>query len=526
MSMHEVEDILEETTHLIDKANLSSEQKREYLYNLYQLEYFYDTSYTRFRVMDILLKYDYVYKLPLTTHPDHKSDPSFVTRQVADEAHGWIRSRDESYSVYAQKEGDAVLLYGDSGSAIWQQWVKNGVLQGRDAVAPGKLTVAETVLAFMQLATTQNDAMIMEQWYALFVNSVLDYTFGEKEGIPKKFPDLTGDPAIVAIRKMAQENGLGKKRKKADDESYVILPGLKHEKDLAKTADEEYRVLFLLDLKKQLSSLLTAYAKAGKPVENPDGKIANVKKAVDAVLPASRWHFAGEKMVSDRVQWLWYMDKEDRHGMHRLFVQVEYNADLKMIYAVLAFSHALIRTWQQRQPDSKIGHTHFNYVLGGLLPEEETQKNKLINRFGGWKYDIKKTEKVLQKSLDDFTENLLKGIDLYFDFITNEFPEVWFTRDAAKMIETFEGFEIPKHVLLDSRYYIPLLFYFYYTDKGDTGKAGEYMKQAQELGESCKKMQRDDYLQPFFDAYNTGRQPPLPLLFHSYLISEVLNGNK
>ncbi len=526
MSMHEIEDILEDTVHLIGKANLSQEQKREYLYNLYQLEYFYDTSYTRFRVMDILLKYDYVYRLPLTTHPDYESNTSFVTQQIAGEDGGWIRSPDDSYSVYARKEGDGIFLYGNSGSAIWQRWVENGVLRDKDAAAPGKRSIVEAVLLFMQMGAEKNDTVMMERWYALFVNSILNYTFSEGEGIPKKFPDLISNPTIVAVRTLARENGLGKKRKKTGDENHVMLPGIKTEKELAKTPDEVYRVIFFLDLKKQLSSLLTAYKKDSISIENPEGKIANVRKIVDTVLSAPGWTFAGETIVSERTQWLWYTDKEDKHGVQRLFVQVEYHADLKIIYPLLAFKHALILKWQQRQPDNKVGHTDFNYPLSSVLPGEETEKNKFIDGLGGWKYDIKKTEKVLQKSLDDFAENLLKGIDMYFDFISKEFPETWFTRDAAEMIETFEGFEIPKYVLLDSRYYIPLLFYFYYTDKGDAQKANEYMKQAQELGEQCKKMQRDDYLQPFFDAYNAGKQPPLPLIFHSHLINEVLKANK
>lgn len=511
MSMHEVEDIIEETVHLIDAAELSNEQKRNYLYNLYQLEYYFDTSYTQFRVMEILLKYQYVYKLPLNTHPDFKKKGFEF-----DKDRGWVKSVDQQYSVYAQKEDDTIFLYGNAGSVIWQHWVDAGILTGNDKTAPAKLSVPATILTFMQLAATQQDKQLMDRWYALFVNCCLDFTFSEKESVPKSFAELVKDTSILSIRELAQQFELGKKRRKEDDEDLCLLPATKNEKELASTADELYKVMFFLDLKKDLSALLTAYKKASKPVENPEGKIAAIKAAVESVLPAE-WIYAGETKVSDQTRrWLWYTDKKDAHGTHRVFLSIEYSSELKMIYPVVAIQHALILKWQQRQPDDILAHLHLKTALSTMLPEEIVVQSKLINGLGGWMYNIKKSDKILQTTLNHLREHLLSGIETYYTFVTKEFPDTWFARDSDEMVTAFSNYPIPEYLLFDSLYYIPLFFSYHYQDKGDKKKAKQYLEQAASLSEQARKRKPDHFLQPFFNAVNAGENPPLPLIFNIY----------
>lgn len=509
MSMHEIEDIIEETVHLINNADLPPTKKRDHLYNLYKLEYYFDTSYTHFRVIDILLKYKYVYRLPLETHPEYKKATSVLDIAEIDEYGGWVKSPTEEFNVYGKKEEGEIFLYGDAGSAIWEAWVNAGVLAGDNAIAPARSTVPETVLAILQLAEAKKNKTLLNEWYAFFANGVLEFYFGENENVSKDFIALSSDPVIIAVRNIAQQNELGKKRKKNGEEAFLLLPSLLNEVRLTNTTDAEYRAKLFLDLKKDLPSLISAYKKSSISASDVEIKVSNIKKAIQDDFPG--WHFISEEgNAIDKIKWQWYNDGTDKYGTHRLFILVEYDADLKIVVATLAFQHALILKWQQRKLDDKLSHTHFNYNLVGFLPDEETEKNKLISNYGGWKYDVKKSEKVLAKSLQDFTSCLKKGTEAYFEFVTSEFPDTYFTRNADEMIEEFEGFYISKNVLVDSRYYIPLLFYFYFNDKGDKVKSTVYIQRAKELGEQCKKMQRDDFLQPFFDAYNAGKNPALP----------------
>lgn len=510
MSMHEVEDIIEETVHLIDATVSTDAQKRSYLYNLYQLEYYFDTSYTQFRVMGILLKYHYVYKLPLNAHPDFKKKGF-----TYDEDGGWIQSVDQEYSVYAKKEEDGIFLYGNAGSAIWQHWVDAGTLTGNDKTAPEKLSVPATILTFMQLAATQQNKQLLEGWYALFVNSCLGFTFGENEGIPKNFAVLVKDKTILDIRELAQQFELGKKRRKEDDEDLCILPATKSEKELADTPDELYRVLFFLDLKKELPALVTAYKKASKPVENPESKIAAIKTAIESVL-SDEWIYVGETKVSDQTRWLWYTDKQDAHGTHRVFLSIEYSSGLNMIYPVAAIQHALILKWQQRQPDDVLKHLHLKTALSTMLPEEIVAQSKLINGFGGWMYNIKKSDKILQTTLNHLTAHLLSGIETYYEFVTKEFPDTWFDRDVDEMMAAFSDYPMPEYLLFDTLYYIPLLFSYHYKDKGDKMKAQQYLEQAASMSEQARKRKPDHFLQPFFEAVDAGENPALPLIFNLY----------
>lgn len=172
MSMHEIEDIIEETVHLIDNADLPATNKRDHLYNLYKLEYYFDTSYTHFRVIDILLKYKYVYRLPLETHPEYKKATPVLDIAEIDEYGGWVKSPTEEFNVYGKKEEGKIFLYGDAGSAIWEAWVNAGVLTGDNAIAPARSTVPATVLAILQLAEAKKNKTLLNEWYAFFANGV------------------------------------------------------------------------------------------------------------------------------------------------------------------------------------------------------------------------------------------------------------------------------------------------------------------------------------------------------------------
>jgi hypothetical protein len=69
MGMHEYEGIVEESICLPDRA--ADIDHRSLYKSLYDFEGCYDTGFTRFRVMDLLLKRRFAYRLALEDHPDY-----------------------------------------------------------------------------------------------------------------------------------------------------------------------------------------------------------------------------------------------------------------------------------------------------------------------------------------------------------------------------------------------------------------------------------------------------------------------
>ena len=75
MSMHEIEDLVEATIRTIDILDIPSHEKRQLIANCYRLQAYFDTSYTHFRLMDILLKNDYMQTFRIHNFPLAKQYP-------------------------------------------------------------------------------------------------------------------------------------------------------------------------------------------------------------------------------------------------------------------------------------------------------------------------------------------------------------------------------------------------------------------------------------------------------------------
>src|SRR5215471_1039377 len=71
MSQHEIEDLLEESIRLLDR--IEGLDHRSMFKRLYDLEASpcFDIAFTHFRVMDILLKRRFAYRMALEDHPDY-----------------------------------------------------------------------------------------------------------------------------------------------------------------------------------------------------------------------------------------------------------------------------------------------------------------------------------------------------------------------------------------------------------------------------------------------------------------------
>mgnify|MGYP002652251984 CR=1 FL=1 len=77
MSMHEIEDLIESTIRTIDTLDIPSSEKRQLFANCYRAQAYFDTSYTHFRLMDILLKNDYMQTFRIHNFPLAKQYPEY-----------------------------------------------------------------------------------------------------------------------------------------------------------------------------------------------------------------------------------------------------------------------------------------------------------------------------------------------------------------------------------------------------------------------------------------------------------------
>ena len=177
MSMHEIEDLVESSVRIL--AARSDLDLRSLYWQLYEYQNHWDTGFTNFRVMDLLLQARYTYRFELNQHPDYAqyrdyfdglSGFDFVRvnptepsgKAVFDRAKGWVSPN--PVAGYAQPP----FLYCDLGSPLWVRFVELGVLTGADAVPPDvNLSLIDAALEVMRQAEQVGDIVLIYGWYAL-----------------------------------------------------------------------------------------------------------------------------------------------------------------------------------------------------------------------------------------------------------------------------------------------------------------------------------------------------------------------
>lgn len=69
MSMHEVEDLIEQSIRLVNQSDQTAKQKRQLIWSLYDIQGMFDCSYTHFRLIDTLLALEYMQTFTATEFP-------------------------------------------------------------------------------------------------------------------------------------------------------------------------------------------------------------------------------------------------------------------------------------------------------------------------------------------------------------------------------------------------------------------------------------------------------------------------
>lgn len=181
MSMHEFEDLVEASIRLLARSAHHSHQERRSLYwNLYEFQALFDTGFTHFRVLELLLAAGYTYRFDLCEHPDYQQAADFFQRLHAfsflyvHPTQPWNGEQNPMAGYYQPP-----FLYCDVNSPLWARFVRQGRLTGEDALAVERLDPLDLAHQVVEEAFLQQDFWLVAQWYMLLTPYLL-MTFDEQ----------------------------------------------------------------------------------------------------------------------------------------------------------------------------------------------------------------------------------------------------------------------------------------------------------------------------------------------------------
>ena len=513
MSEHAIEGLIEDTVHLLDKADLPDQVKRAHLAAIYRIQAFYDTGYTHFRVIDLLLKYRFVYRVPADSFPGSQAANATVP--------GWVAIEQTGESVYAQQEGDKVFLYVDAGSESWERLCKEGILSGKDCEILDEIPFPTLFRNILQEAEKQEEQELLTNWYGLLVNGYIQGVFSEKEGFPNVILKLAENEELLTIRNIVQRNKV--KRLRSADES-LMLPVLTDEVAIAGGIDSEFAIRFFLELNKTPEALIEARNKVAKAKASGSNLLDELITGVlHNALAAWQWK---QTPVAEKNLWCWYKDEP----VGRKFIWIAHEEADKFLMCHFGVEHRLILEWQQRNPGTEMAHVHFSQMAVVSLPEDRQENKKFIHAYGGWKFDITKPAKTLKAQMENFIQDIELAENNYFRFLTEQFPDEFFKREPERLLYLLEEGEdetgiVPAYVLFDNAYSIILSFAYHFSRQGNKAKVESMINivKGKLHAKERKSAYEKKYIEPFLSEYERkGIQAAMPPVGHYFMIRALM----
>ena len=538
MSMHEIESLVEDSIRILEKTTKSIPEKRNLIYNLYNFQARYDTGYTHFRLAEILKKNQFLFSIKINEYPEYQKHKIYfqnIEKEIRQDKSTWVSPPDND-TVYGVLEDEEVLLYFDYGSMLWQTLVKEEKLKDKNT-PPADYTIPKLAEEIMKIAETKDLPQLIHQWYALLVNSFIEYewTFSEK---PTTFLDLVHDKVFLNIKEIGINAGVSTSK---EDWGYLKMPRLKEELDLVNEAemDRAFILRFWLNFSTEPAALIKKYnkekeqykkAQAARPV-----KYALLPKTFNAVLIEDfEWTYHGQIKVKDHDAWLWskQVNTQTTDNFMRVFLLVEFWEDESSLHPVLGVQHGLLLRWQNLPSQHQPQYWHHHEFLTRLIPPQLLEENKNLNWLCGWKFRLSNTDKTIQKRLLDLLDNFKVYANQYFDKINKTYSsksgnggsffndygkeKSFLIRSQGKAF----GFK-PKGNQFLYAPYISLAYAFYAMDKGESEMTKRYLQTAKENLETMHpESDLRPYLEPIIDDLLAGKKQYFPLVIHSYFRGE------
>jgi hypothetical protein len=190
MSMHEFEDLVEESVRVLaGAANRDALDLRSMFWRLYDFQNHWDTGFTHFRVIDILLDARFVYHFERTQHPDYAryrayfdglTAFTFIRAEPLQDGGDTFFTAEDGWSSTNPVAGyfNPPFLYADAGSPLWRRWAEAGLLTGRDAQPPdASISLVEVARTAVRTAAGTVGALpFIAAWYALLSAHLARFT--------------------------------------------------------------------------------------------------------------------------------------------------------------------------------------------------------------------------------------------------------------------------------------------------------------------------------------------------------------
>jgi hypothetical protein len=492
MSQHAIEDLVENTIHLVDRSTLDGARQAEMIHGLLDLQARYDTSLIWFRLPDVLLRHGVLVRTPAQA----LTDTALRAQALAADAPGWLGHEDDA--AYLEWEGQARVLY-------------------RQAKAGTSLPVSKLFRDVLALADEADDTDLFTDWYALLANGWLDDTFTAEDGIAATLDGLLASDDLQAIRALAARRGL--KRRRGVPEA-LALP---RSNDSIEQGDVERSAVlrFFLEPKRKPAALLTARDKAR-------AQQARVREVIPALIEqhlGSALHAPGWSPVptDTAFQWRWTRERDDS----RQFLWATHDAKLGVLMVQAGLQHAQLLAWQQRAATTQLHDLHFQDIAAGFLGQHILH-SKDIGAFGGWVLNPADSDAQLHAALDRLAAALPALDTNYFDFITRQFSESLFARNVDTLLHLLEEGDddgaVPPYVLFDSPDSLLLAFVFHHLQRGDEAAAMAIVErlQARQAARGRLSPWHRDHLAPFLQQWDEGRRDlPMPPVLHALLVDHL-----
>ena len=384
MSYHQVEDIIEDAIHLVAQAELPLEEGRDLIFNLYRFHDQHDTSYTRFRVLEQLKTYRYLYEWPLEKHPDYATHPAFFEGNKDVWLPVYVSDRNAG-SVH-HRNGHCFFEAGDN---FWERVKAQLPAPDQAQSAPA------TFYRLLQIAQQQGEVLFVKRWYATFVNSILDYELDEENGIPKDFKAWLKEADLLGIRAFAQTHqaSLATEDEDYEDDELLALPELEEELELATDAKAKAQAHFLLDVQMPLADLKAAYE--ADLQSTPDYEPYERAYTFFRGKLGTEWTDGLKEMKPDQV--LLTFQKKQEHLVTTLIF--EFDPSFKLLRLDIGAQWPEILDWQNRAVSPDPARQHFITSLWGFSEEAAIQADSHTSGWGGWKFNPKHSKATLLKRM-------------------------------------------------------------------------------------------------------------------------------
>ncbi|MCP3064749.1 hypothetical protein LXT21_38855 [Myxococcus sp. K38C18041901] len=167
----------------------------------------------------------------------------------------------------------------------------------------------------------------------------------------------------------------------------------------ARYVERKYILRWLMDLKLEPEKVVDAY-------HAEKAKLARLDASPIHALPtrvSKRGPFAFVSAHQDDAKRFFTFAVGERPAQPdatRLYLELEHNQELNILVATLYAESGLLRRWkglstEDGRPDLQF---RFNFFL--LVPEDQVQSDKALHDYGGWKYKLDQSQKLLEQRLD------------------------------------------------------------------------------------------------------------------------------